>query len=136
MNEIKIKNLSIISNNKGDILKGFLKSENKEFDVKEVYLSEINPKEIKAWKMHKEMTSNLIAVKGEVKIVIQTIDKNFISEIISKKNYKMITIPPNIWFGFQCISDDSGLLINISNKEHEDLESKDIEIDKIKFDWN
>ncbi len=136
MNEIKIKNLSIISNNKGDILKGFLKSENKEFDVKEVYLSEINPKEIKAWKMHKEMTSNLIAVKGEVKIVIQTIDKNFISEIISKKNYKMITIPPNIWFGFQCISDETGLLINISNKEHEDLESKDIEIDKIKFDWN
>ena len=38
MKEIKIKNLSIISNKKGDILKGFMKSENLSIDVQEVYL--------------------------------------------------------------------------------------------------
>ena len=53
MSEINIRKLSIITNKKGDLLKGFLKSENKNIDVKEVYFSEINPNEIKAWKRHK-----------------------------------------------------------------------------------
>ena len=38
MSEINIRKLSIITNKKGDLLKGFLKSENKNIDVKEVYL--------------------------------------------------------------------------------------------------
>ena len=136
MDEISIKNLSIINNKKGDILKGFLKSDNKTINVKEVYFSEINPKQIKAWKKHNKMTSNLIAVKGEIKIVVQKKDKSFVTEIISKKNYKMISIPPNFWFGFQCISTEAGMLVNISNEEHDDLESDRLDIDKILFDWN
>ncbi len=136
MDEVSIKNLSVINNKKGDILKGFLKSDNKSIDVKEVYFSEINPKQIKAWKKHKRMTSNLIAVKGEIKIVVQKKDKSFISEIISKKNYKMISVPPNFWFGFQCIGDKVGMLVNISNEEHDDLESDQLDIEKILFDWN
>jgi dTDP-4-dehydrorhamnose 3,5-epimerase len=136
MDEISIKNLSIINNKKGDILKGFLKSDNKNINVKEVYFSEINPKQIKAWKKHKKMTSNLIAVKGEIKIVVQRKDKSFITEIISKKNYKMVSIPPNFWFGFQCVGDKAGMLVNISNEEHDDLESDQLDIEKILFNWN
>ena len=100
MKEIKIKNLSVISNKKGDILKGFMKSENLLTDVQEVYFSEIHPKEIKGWKMHKIITCNLIAVYGKIKIVIQKSENDFITEIISKENHKMITIPPNYWFQF------------------------------------
>ena len=135
MSDIKIRQLSIIGNNKGDVLKGFLKSENRDIDIKEVYFSEINPNEIKAWKKHKKMTSNLIAVKGEIKIVIQKKDKSFITEIISKKNYKMVSIPPNFWFGFKCTGSEVGMLVNISNEEHDDLESDQLDIEKIVFDW-
>ena len=135
MSDIKIRKLSIIENNKGDVLKGFLKSENRDIDIKEVYFSEINPNEIKAWKKHKKMTSNLIAVKGEIKIVIQKKDKSFITEIISKKNYKMVSIPPNFWFGFKCTGSEVGMLVNISNEEHDDLESDQLDIEKIVFDW-
>ena len=46
MNEIKIKNLPVINNKKGDILKGFLKSEDEAIEVNEVYFTEINPSEI------------------------------------------------------------------------------------------
>ena len=48
----------------------------------------------------------------------------------------MISIPPNYWFGFQCISTEAGMLANISNEEHDDLESDQIDIEKILFDWN
>ena len=136
MKEIKIKNLSVISNKKGDILKGFMKSENLLTDVQEVYFSEIHPKEIKGWKMHKIITCNLIAVYGKIKIVIQKSDNDFITEIISKENHKMITIPPNYWFSFQCVSKETSLLANVTDHEHSDSESKQIDLDKIIFDWN
>ena len=135
MEEVQIRDLSVVSNKKGDILKGFLKSDNLSFDVQEVYFSEINPKEIKAWKMHKSMTCNLIVVHGEIKIVIQKKDNDFIEEIVSKENHKMITIPPNYWFGFQCVSKETSLLANITNYEHSDFESEQINLDKIIFDW-
>ena len=135
MEEVQIRDLSVISNKKGDILKGFLKSDNLSFDVQEVYFSEINPNEIKAWKMHKSMTCNLIVVHGEIKIVIQKKENDFIEEIVSKENHKMITIPPNYWFGFQCVSKETSLLANITNYEHSDFESEQINLDKIIFDW-
>ena len=43
MGEIQIKDLPVINNKKGDILKGFMKSANLSIDVKEVYFSEIHP---------------------------------------------------------------------------------------------
>ena len=135
MEEVQIRDLSVVSNKKGDILKGFLKSDNLPFDVQEVYFSEINPNEIKAWKMHKSMTCNLIVVHGEIKIVIQKKENDFIEEIVSKENHKMITIPPNYWFGFQCVSKETSLLANITNHEHSDFESEQINLDKIIFDW-
>ena len=76
MEEIQIRDLLVIGNKKGDILKGFLKSENLSVDVQEVYFSEIHPNEIKAWKMHKNMTCNLIVVHGEIKIVIQKLNQH------------------------------------------------------------
>ena len=66
MDEVSIKNLSIINNEKGDILKGFLKSDNKTINVKEVYFSEINPKQIKAWKRTVHITSSLILCLNNV----------------------------------------------------------------------
>ena len=47
----------------------------------------------------------------------------------------MITIPPNYWFGFQCIGNEIGLLANISNEEHRDIESEELTINNIEFDW-
>jgi dTDP-4-dehydrorhamnose 3,5-epimerase-like enzyme len=48
----------------------------------------------------------------------------------------MISIPPNFWFGFQCVGDKAGMLVNISNEEHDDLESDQLDIEKILFNWN
>ena len=136
MDEIKIKNLSVINNEKGDVLKGFLKSEDETIEVNEVYFTEINPSEIKAWKRHKTMTCNLIVLRGKIKIVIQKRDKNFLTQILSKENYIMITIPPNFWFVFQCLTEEIGLLVNISNEEHNDDEAEQIDINELMFDWN
>ena len=122
MSDIKVRKLTIHSNDKGDLLKGFLKSENQNVDVNEVYISEIKFNHTKAWKKHNSMTSNLIVAYGEIKIVVLKDDGSFFSEVISKNNYKMITIPPGFWFGFKCISEKDSYVLNIADVIHDPME--------------
>ena len=136
MSDIKVRKLTIHSNDKGDLLKGFLKSENQNVDVNEVYISEIKFNHTKAWKKHNSMTSNLIVAYGEIKIVVLKDDGSFFSEVISKNNYKMITIPPGFWFGFKGVSAETSLLLNIANEEHDNEESEEVDVSKIKYDWS
>ena len=136
MSDIKVRKLTIHSNDKGDLLKGFLKSENQNVDVNEVYISEIKFNHTKAWKKHNSMTSNLIVAYGEIKIVVLKDDGSFFSEVISKNNYKMITIPPGFWFGFKGVSTETSLLLNIANEEHDNEEAEDVDVSNIKYDWS
>lgn len=136
MSDIKVRKLKIHTNEKGDLLKGFLKSENQNVDVNEVYISEIKSNHTKAWKKHNSMTSNLIVAYGEIKIVVLKEDGSFFSEVISKNNYKMITIPPGYWFGFKGISTETSLLLNIANEEHDNKEGEELDISNIEYDWN
>ena len=93
MRSFEVNNLSIFESDRGDLLKGFLKSQNDGFNVQEVYFSEIFGGETKGWKKHTIMTCNMIVPVGKVEVVIVTSDENsyFHSEIISKDNYKKNT---------------------------------------------
>ena len=122
-----------------------MKSNEKQFDkFGEAYFSKINYNVIKGWKFHKEMKQNFCVPFGKLKLVLfdnreNSKTKGLINEIIldDSKNYKRVTIPKNIWYSFKCLSDPYCLLLNISNIEHDPLESTTIEINtnKIPYSW-
>tara|TARA_B110000003_G_C16378070_1_gene429318 strand:+ start:133 stop:591 length:459 start_codon:yes stop_codon:yes gene_type:complete len=110
----------------------------------EAYFSKINKKIIKGWKLHKEMKQNFCVPYGKLKLVlfdnrINSPSKGVINEIIlcDDKNYIRVTIPENIWYSFKCLSDPYCLLLNISNIEHDPLESitMDINTNEIPYSW-
>jgi len=102
----------------------------------EIYTSAVQPRFIKAWKLHKRMTMNLIVVQGLVKFVFyDDLKKVFRKEIIGESRYARITTPPNIWFGFEGISSIESLVINISNIPHSESEVERKNLDQIKYDW-
>lgn len=135
MNQIKIENKNIIKNLNGDIYK-FLSKDSKLFsEFGEVYFSEIKKNKIKAWKMQKKITMNLIVPIGNVKFVF--LDRNFnLLDIITigKKNYKLLNIPPLIWYGFQGLS-EINLISNLINKTHNDNDMLRLGKNEINFDW-
>jgi dTDP-4-dehydrorhamnose 3,5-epimerase len=137
MRSFEVNNLSIFESDRGDLLKGFLKSHNDGFNVQEVYFSEVSPGEIKGWKKHTIMTCNMIVPVGKVEVVIVKSEENsyFHSEIISKDNYKLITIPPGIWFAFRGIGDGVNLLVNITDLEHDDSEVLNESLNKFNYRW-
>jgi dTDP-4-dehydrorhamnose 3,5-epimerase len=106
----------------------------------EAYFSQVDKGAIKAWKRHKEMTLNLIVPVGEIRFVLfddrEVSNTQFQEVIISKDNYCRLTVPPMVWIGFQSLSDDGSILLNIADIEHSPHEVDKKNIEQIEFNWN
>ena len=143
MDEKKIifEKLKIINVNGGDVLRGLKFNETAYNGFGELYFSEVNFGEIKAWKKHNKMVMNLIVPCGQVKFVFyddrenSKITNRFQEIVISKSNYKRITVPPNIWFGFKGIGKENNLVVNLSNIEHSDDEVERKKINELNYKW-
>lgn len=88
----------------------------------EVYISKTNSGMIKAWKMHLKMSQNFCVPSGSFKFVLYDDRKDsstfgFINEFLldDDLNYKLLFVPPKIWYGFQCLSQYPGIIVNLSN---------------------
>ena len=106
----------------------------------EAYFSEIEKGTIKAWKRHKNMTLNLVVPIGEIRFVLfddrKVSNNQFQEVVISKGNYCRLTVPPMIWMGFQNLSNDSSMLLNIADMEHNPNEIDTKSIEQIEFNWS
>ena len=126
--------IAIIPNSKGDILHALKKSEASYEGFGEAYFSRINFNEIKGWKLHKEMTLNLIVPYGNVKFVISEDKDNFFETQVGEDNYQRLTIKPGVFFAFQGLS-KYNLIMNIASVEHNDSESITSPLEYLKYDW-
>jgi dTDP-4-dehydrorhamnose 3,5-epimerase len=106
----------------------------------EAYFSKIEKGAIKAWKRHKNMTLNLVVPIGEIRFVLfddrKVSNNQFQEVVISKGNYCRLTVPPMIWMGFQNLSNDSSMLLNIADMEHNPNEIDTKSIEQIEFNWS
>jgi dTDP-4-dehydrorhamnose 3,5-epimerase len=138
--DVLITPLDIIGTIGGNVMHAMKDSDNGYIDFGEAYFSEINHNTVKAWKLHKEMTLNLVVPVGKIKFVLfddrGELDGMFQEIIISKDNYCRLTVPPRIWMGFQGLSDGVSVLLNIANIKHDRLEVDTRNIEEIEFDWS
>ena len=87
------------------------------------------------------MTLNLVVPIGEIKFVIydgregsKTRDDIF-EIVLSPDDYKRLTIPPNLWMGFQGLGEGLNLLLNLANIEHDPDESEKKDVVAFKYSW-
>lgn len=111
----------------------------------EIYFSEIEPNCVKAWKLHKKQAQLFAAPYGEIRIAMydarpesRTKNELVVLRLGRPDNYKLLSIPPGIWYGFQCLSPMAALICNCANLPHEPEEAErlDMETDLIPFKWN
>lgn len=124
---LKTRQLDVISHPKGDLYK-MLNIQSPEFKgFGEIYFSKIAPFSIKAWRLHKSITSNLAVVSGRVLVVCVKMDSSgFGGREISQFELTgevptMITIPPGVWYGFKA-GHSGGLLVNLISEPHSEAE--------------
>ena len=121
----------------GDVLHGIKIDDTGYNRFGEVYFSFVKKNAVKAWKLHRKMTLNLIVPIGNVRFVFINPtypEQNRIIEI-GEKNYSRITVPPNIWFGFQGISDGHNMVVNVADIKHNPTESEKRQMDYFNYKW-
>tara|TARA_E500000331_G_C17267387_1_gene717709 strand:- start:82 stop:483 length:402 start_codon:yes stop_codon:yes gene_type:complete len=124
----KIKK-KIFINKKGDLIK-YISTKDRFFKkFGEVYFSEIKKKKTKGWNLHTKYKCHLAVISGKVKfnfIDNRKNSKTYLKKdtvILSKKNYSILLVPPNIWFSFTTENKVS-LIVNMLNYPHSDIETK------------
>ncbi len=136
MDGIILTQLKKIHHPKGDILKVIKKSDSTFSEFGEAYLSVINQNDIKGWKRHTKMISNLVVIAGEVEFVFHNENsKEFFNIKLSQKNYKRITVKPGLWMAFRGI-EKHNMLFNLSNIEHDPDEAINTDLNKIDYKWS
>lgn len=131
--------LKIIDVEGGNVLHAIKKNDSGFKDFGEAYFSIVETGAIKAWKRHRRMTLNLVVPVGEVRFVMCSSIKEktpvFHEVVLSKANYYRLTVPPMVWLGFQGLSNEPSMLLNVSDIPHDPEESDRVNSEYVEFDW-
>lgn len=139
---LRISEPRIIGNDDGLIYRVLRENDPGFTGFGEAYFSEIKHNSIKAWKTHKEMWVNLLVPVGKVKFVL--FDQRNGSETLGifnefvlspKNNYRLLTVPPGVTFGFKGIGENVNLVLNIASMVHSDDEVQNLELNSIEYSW-
>ncbi len=140
---VKIYKKKVISDKRGKILH-MLRKDDKHFSkFGEIYFSYVFGNQVKAWHIHKKMTLNYVAAFGKIKLVLFDNRKKsktfgvFQKIILSNKNHYLVSIPPNIWNGFQSANGKLAVLANCSDIPHDPKEIKRLPYNdpEINYNW-
>ncbi len=107
----------------------------------EAYFSNIEPGVVKAWKRHRQMTLNLVVTVGAIRFVIfddrhESQTQGMFQEVVlSKEFYYRLTVPVMVWMGFQGVSENTSMLLNIADLEHLPEEVDRKATNEINFSW-
>ena len=131
--------LKIIDVEGGNVLHAIKKNDPGFKDFGEAYFSIVETGAIKAWKRHRRMTLNLVVPVGEVRFVmcssIEEKTPEFHEVVLSTENYYRLTVPPMVWLGFQGLSSEPSMLLNVSDIPHDPEESDRVNSEHVEFDW-
>lgn len=122
-----------------------IRSDSPEFEsFGEVYFSVVNPGVIKGWKLHRIISQNLVVPYGSVNFVLydnrpgsQTFGN--IQQIkIGRDDYKLLHIPPGIWYAFSNLSSEPSIITNCATHVHDmsEVEVLPLANDTIPFNFN
>ena len=133
--------LKVIDTSGGDVLHGMKRSDIGFSGFGEAYFSTVEQGVVRAWKLHRKMTLNLVVPLGAVRFIVYDNRQNsstngkFQEVVLSRKNYCRLTIPPMLWVGFQGTDNGTNILLNIADIMHipEEVDTKDM--NGIEYNW-
>jgi dTDP-4-dehydrorhamnose 3,5-epimerase len=142
---VLVKKLKVIPDERGRLME-ILRADDECFSkFGQVYMTTAYPGVVKGWHYHKKQADNMAVVKGMMKIVLYDSRKKSptygeINEIFAGlHNPVLVHIPPFVYHGFKCISEEDAIVINTTTEAYNykapdefRLPAHDIEIP---YDW-
>ncbi|MEY4400686.1 MAG: hypothetical protein RL072_551 [Actinomycetota bacterium] len=126
---VQVSPRRVISDPRGDVLH-MLKCTDEVFsEFGEVYFSKIRPGQQKAWRRHREATSQLAVPIGAVRFLLfDDRDKSATrgqrsDVVIGEDDYYLLTIPAMVWYSFENVGVSLALIGSCSSLPHDPGES-------------
>ncbi len=110
----------------------------------EIYFSEVEPGAVKAWKRHLRMTQHFAVPVGLLKVVLHddrpdSPTRGSTAEYLLGRpdHYRLLRIPPLVWYGFTAVGPVPALVCNCADLAHDPVESERAGLDdpRIPFGW-
>ncbi|MBC7490303.1 MAG: dTDP-4-dehydrorhamnose 3,5-epimerase [Glaciimonas sp.] len=137
MDAITVTPLARIATAGGDVLHALKQQDQGFVGFGEAYFSFVAPGAVKAWKIHKRMTMNVVVPMGSVRFVFHLQGGDaYREEEIGADRYVRLTVPPGIWFGFKGLGASENLILNIADIAHDPAEVDRLPISEIKYSWS
>lgn len=140
-----IKKLKVIPDERGRLME-ILRADDEMFKgFGQVYMTSAYPGVVKGWHYHKKQYDNMAVVKGMMKIVLydsrpESATRGEINEIFAgEHNPVMVHIPPFVYHGFKCISEEEAVVVNTPTDVYNYREPDEFRVhpheNDIPYDW-
>ncbi len=140
---VEITPLRKMTDERGSVMHMLKSPEAGQFlNIGEVYFSLTNPGFIKGWKYHKEISQQMVAPVGSIRMVlfddrsdshtrgaVQVID-------FGDCDYSLIKIPPKLWYCFAAKDGKLAIIANATSAPHRPEESVIKPLDSADFNFN
>lgn len=142
---VKIKNLRVIPDERGRLME-ILRSDDSDFiKFGQVYMTTTYPDVVKAWHKHEKQTDHVTCLQGMIKLALYDSRENSptFKEVnqfyLGIHNPLLVQIPPDIYHGWRCVSEQEAIIINIPTEvydyENPDEQRLDPHMNDIPYDW-
>lgn len=142
---VRMKKLRVIPDERGRLME-ILRADDELFiRFGQVYMTTTYPNVVKAWHKHEKQTDNIVCLLGMLKLALYDGRPNSptYGEInqfyLGVHNPLLIQIPPGVYHGWMCVSQEEAVVINIPtetyNYESPDEQRLDPYSNEISYDW-
>lgn len=142
---VKTKKLRVIPDERGRLMEILRRDDQVFTGFGQVYMTTAFPGVLKAWHFHKEQTDNFTCVKGRMRLGLYDGREgsptfgNVEEYTISLDEPILVQIPPGVYHGFKCVSDDEAIVINTVTVPYDPEKPDEFRADpfdkNIPFDW-
>lgn len=143
---VKVKKLRVIPDERGRVME-ILRSDDEMFaKFGQVYMTTAYPGVVKGWHYHKVQTDNMTVVKGMMKIVLcdgreKSPTRGEVNEFfVGVHNPVLVTIPPLVYHGFKCISQEEAIVVNVPTEPYNYKQPDEFRLPahtkEINYDWS
>ena len=145
INGVMIKKLKVIADERGRLME-ILRADDEMFEsFGQVYMTTAYPGVVKGWHYHKRQSDNMAVVRGMMKIVLYdsregSTTHGEVNEFIAGiHNPILVHIPPFVFHGFKCVSEEEAIVVNTPTEKYDYREPDEFRVhpheNDIPYDW-
>ncbi|MGZ3592789.1 MAG: polysaccharide biosynthesis C-terminal domain-containing protein [Syntrophales bacterium] len=143
---VVVKKLKVIPDERGRLMEILRIDDEMYKKFGQVYITTAYPGVVKGWHYHKKQYDNMAVVKGMMKIVLYDgrTDSSTCGEIneffAGEHDPVLIHIPPFVYHGFKCISQEEAIVVNTPTEAYDYREPDEFRVhphdNDIPYDWD